>query len=226
MLGRRTLLLMIPAMVLTYGLAASLGRTAPSPDAQAWVGEHVRRISPEEGRQLAAALRALFGQAEGVVVPDALRAGEKPLLFDQLAAVDYGFLMDEYRLPSGRLIWDRYNAHLGVDAIVVPEETSGSVAVAAAALLTHLCPKAGVNESFTTANGVTYQEHFRCELDYSLAIFYGNGMASDPDLNADLTKWARACMDTRPRVVQPNRRLLLKSFVRILRNGSHSAVGR
>lgn len=112
MLNRRSLLLVIPSMVLTYGMTASLGRTTPPSYAHAWVGEDVRRISHEEEMQLGT------GQAEGDVVSDALHAGEKPLLFDQCAAVDYGYIMEEYRLPNGRLIWDRYNAIFGVDAIV------------------------------------------------------------------------------------------------------------
>lgn len=218
MLSRRALLNMLPGAVLTYGATACEVR-AGSPVASDWAGERVRRISPKEQTELASALRQFFGQSQGDVVSSALVPGiDSMLLFNQFAAVDYGFIMDEYMLPSGRIIWDRSDGRSGVDAVVVPESASGTLTIAAAALLTHLCPRGGVDEVFTTQNGSTYKEHFRCQLDYSLTIFYAHGATTDPDLNADLTKWAQATISGNryPFPVRLSRKLRLKRFVRVL----------
>jgi hypothetical protein len=217
MLTRRSALLMIPSGVLALAaLPPRVGRaTEVSPAARAWLGVYLGAISPAQESQLGTALRAFFGKSEGDVAsfaaPDA-----GPSLFNQFASVDYGFRMWSYRLPSGRVIWQRNNA--GVDAIVVPQQTSGTVTIAAAAMLTHLCPKSGVDEDFPSHNGGTYQQHFRCQLDHSLVIFYPQGGTPDPELNEDLTKWARTSINTRPvfPVVSPVRKLILKRFVRVL----------
>lgn len=201
--------------VLTYGLTAGMNRAAFA-DAPTWVGTDVRRISRDETARLAKELPAFFGKSEGHFVSDALIPGMGPLLLDQFAAVDYGFIMEEYRLPGGRLIWDRYDAHSGVDAIVI-SETTGSADIAATAFLTHLCPKNGVDETFNTTNGRSFTENFRCELDYSLIVLYAHGAAPNPRLDLDLTKWAQANIEARDACVVPSdRKLLLKNFVRVL----------
>jgi len=215
-LTARSLLLVISCTVLPFGLAARVGRAAAPPVASAWVGKYVRLISPEEETQLGSALRVFFGKSTGNAVSSALVSGVGPSLFDQFSAVDYGFRMWQYRLPSGELIWDRSDGRAGVDAIVVPKG-AGSVAIAAAAFLTHLCPKNGVTESFWSRNGRTLQMHDRCESDYSLVIFYPRGATPNSNLNADLARWANASIGTRfPPIVRPVRKPRLKTFVRVL----------
>lgn len=212
----RSLLLVISCTVLTFGLAVCVVRAAAPPAASAWVGKGVRLISPEEERQLGSALRVFFGKSTGNAVSSALIPGVSPSLFAQFSAVDYGFRMWQYRLPSGGLIWDRSDGRSGVDAIVVPKGT-GSVPIAAAAFLTHLCPKNGVTESFWSRNGRAFQMHARCESDYSLLIFYPRRATPNSNLNADLTRWAKASIGTRlPPMVQPVRKPGLKIFVRVL----------
>lgn len=209
---------MISCTALTYGLAARVGWAAAPPAASAWAGKYVRLISPEEEAQLGTALRAFFGKSTGNAVSSALMPGVGPSLFDQFSTVDYGFRMWQYRLPSGELIWDRSDGRSGIDAIVVPKGT-GSVPIAATALLTHMCPKNGVTESFWSRNGRTFQMHARCESDYSLVIFYPRGATPDSNLNADLMRWAKASIGTRfPPIVQPLHKARLKIFVRVLDN--------
>lgn len=211
-----SLFIVICCAVLIYGFASAAALGAASSTRSAWVGEYVQLISPEEEVHLGGALRAFFGKEKGNVVSSALIPGVGSLLFDQFAAVDYGFRMWQYRLPSGRLIWQRSDGRSGVDAVVVPKG-SGSVPIAAAALLTHLCPKGGVNESFRSGGGRTFEMHARCESHYSLVIFYPRGTTPDPDLNADLMKWAKASIEARlPPIVQPVRVPGLKVFVRVL----------
>jgi hypothetical protein len=54
-------------------------------------------------------------------------------------------------------------------------------------------------------------------------VFYSHGDTPDPDLNADLTKWALASIEARQRQLAGmgllpwlDRKLLLKRFVRVL----------
>ena len=211
-----TLMLVISSTVLTFGFAVRAVRAALPADASAGVGKIVRLISPEEERQLGSGLRVFFGNSTGNAVSSALVPGVSASLFDQFSAVDYGFRMWQYRLPGGELIWDRSDGRSGVDAVVV-SKGAGSVPIAAAAFLTHLCPKNGLTETFWSRNGRTFQMHVRCESDYSLMIFYPRGATPNSNLNADLTRWAKASIGTRlPAIVQPVRRPGLKIFVKVL----------
>lgn len=106
--------------------------------------------------------------------------------------------------------------------MVVPL-TLGNGTIAATALLSHLCPQSGVVDNLRTTNGHAFQSHSPCELDYSLMIFYASGDTPDQNLNADLTKWARASIEARQRqlarmslIPRLDRKLLLKRFVREL----------
>ena len=222
------MLLLILGTALMYGFAAHVCWATESPDARAWTGELVGRISRDEQTQLRTRLRPFFRNSEGTaVVSDALlprvdRNGPLPrigpLLFDRFTAV-VGFDMWKYKLPNGRLIWDKYNPPSGVAAVLVPE-ASGNATIAATALLTHLCPKNGVVETFQLPGGGTFPMNSPCELDYSLVIFYPHATTADPDLSTDLTKWAQAWISTaHSPPVQPARKPVLKIFVRILDDG-------
>jgi hypothetical protein len=207
---------MLVITVLTFGLAVRGVRAGLPANESAWAGKFVRLISPEEERQLGSDLRVFFGNSTGNAVSSALVPGVSPSLFNQFSAVDYGFRMWQYRLPSGQLIWDRSDGRSGVDAVVVSKGT-GSVPIAAAAFLTHLCPKNGLTETFWSRYGGTFQTRVRCESDYSLMIFYPRGASPNSNLNADLTRWAKASIGTRlPATVQPVRKPALKVFVRVL----------
>lgn len=90
-------------------------------------------------------------------------------------------------------------------------------------MLTHLCPNNGVIENLRSTDGHAYKEHLPCELNYSLVILYAHGATPDSNLNADLTKWALASVETKQRWLASDslfprldRKLLLKRFVRVL----------
>ena len=216
---RRPLLLLILCTVLTYGL----GYAAASPDSPAWAGKSLPRISVQEQAQLRPSLSMFFSNAEGDTGSPGRLPGVGPSLFDQFWAVMvFPINMFQFRLPSGRLIWAYWDKNSGASAVVVPV-TLGNGTIAATALLSHLCPQNGVVENLRTTDGRAFQSHSPCELDYSLMIFYAHGNTPDPNLNADLTKWAQASIEARQRQLAStslfprlDRKLLLKRFVRVL----------
>lgn len=132
---------------------------------QSWAGEVVGRVGMIETSQLSQELSALFGRSEVKADADARAPGVGPLLLNQFSEVDSP--REEFRLPSGRLILDGWDRQSGSHAIVVPK-TSDVTSIAAAALLTHLCPKNGVIENLESTNGRAFKEHLACELNYSL----------------------------------------------------------
>lgn len=185
-----------------------------------WTGEVVGRAGMIETSQLSRALSAFFGRSEVKTDADARAPGVGPLLLNQFSEVDHP--REERKLPSGRLILDGWDRQSGSHAIVVPE-ASDITSIAAAALLTHLCPKNGVVENLRSTNGRAFKEHLSCELNYALVIFYAHGATPDSNLNADLTKWALASIEARQRELAGisllpwlDRKLLLKRFVRVL----------
>lgn len=187
---------------------------------ESWTGEGVGRAGKIETSQLSQALSALFGRSEVKTDADARAPGVGPLLLNQFSEVDYP--REERKLPSGRLILDGWDRQSGSHAIVVPE-ASDVTSIAAAALLTHLCPKNGVIENLRSTNGRAFKQHLPCELNYSLVVFYAHGATPDSNLNADLTKWALASIEARQRQLggisllpSLDRKLLLKRFVRVL----------
>jgi hypothetical protein len=175
-----------------------------------WQGEPVGRLRGQEQEQLSTELRAFFGQSESKA---AIVSGVGPLLADQFRTVGE---MDEYRLPDGQLMIDQSYGRARIDAVTVIKGAPGRARVLATAFLTHLCPKEGVEERFTTSKGVKYPEHFTCDLDYSLIILYAHGSIPDPEVDADLTKWAKATIEARVEFVIPDRKLVMKRFVRVL----------
>jgi len=202
--------LVLPVALLTIGYANRCA-SAEEPNAPAgWQGQYVGRMSLLERQQLATGLRSFFGQAKGALVP-----GVGRLLLDQFNAVGEP---DEYRLPSGRLIVDQLDGRTRTDAIAVVTDSLDKASILATAFLIHLCTPKGVEESFTTSNGVKYKEHFPCELDYSLIILYARGSVPDSALDSDLTKWAVSSIEARVELV-PDRQLVLNRFVRVL-NGN------
>jgi hypothetical protein len=223
MLTRRSLLLLILTTALTCGFTARVGSAAASPDRSAWAGEPLPRISVQEQARLHSSLSTFFGSAEGDTGSPERLPGVGSALFDQFWAVMvFPINMFQFRLPSGQLIWAYWDKNSGASAVVVPG-TLGSGTIAATALLTHLCPRNGVVENLRSTSGRPFQTRSRCELDYSLMIFYAHGDTPDPHLNADLTKWALASMEARQRQLAStslfpwlDRKLLLKRFVRVL----------
>lgn len=205
--------------LLMYGLGyASASQVRP-----AWTGEPLTRISLQEQARLLPSLRTFFGNARGDTgAPERLR-GVGPSLFDQFSAVMvFPINMFQFRLPSGRLIWAYWDKRSGVWAVVSPA-TLGGGAMAATALLTHLCPQNGVIESFRSTDGHAFQVRSPCESDDSLMIFYAHDTTPDSSLNADLTRWALATIAASQRELAGtslfpwlDRKLLLKRFVRVL----------
>src|SRR5690348_3059667 len=112
MLTRRDLLQLTPAALLVYQIPGQSVLAEPATQPRAWRGQHVRRISRDETQNLVAAVRAFCGESRSSLVPNT-----GPLLFDQFDAV--GFMMDEYKLPSGRLILNQFHGRAGIDALVV-----------------------------------------------------------------------------------------------------------
>jgi hypothetical protein len=208
MLNTRTWIYIAASALLTYGVGARLGCASELDVSASWRGEAVGRMAGIRLEQLLTSLRSFFGGSTGAIVP---KVG--PLLFDQFNGVGEP---DEYRLPDGRRIVDAADGRAGIDAVAVIAH-NGSPSVLAAAFLTNLCPKSGVEESFVTSKGAKYTQHFRCELDYSLIVLYRHGSAPDADLNLDLTRWAEASVEARPQWAVPSdRKLTLKRFVRVL----------
>jgi hypothetical protein len=209
MLTRRSLLQLVPRALLVYGMTNRLALADETDVRHMWSGEHVRRISRDEHTNLSASMRTFCGQSRSRLIPDA-----GPLLSDQFAAV--GFMMEEYRLPNGRLILNQSYGRAGIDSIVVKDPRS-TENVLAAAILTHLYPVKGVEENFVTFKGVRYEGHVSSEWDYSLVIFYPRGSVKDRNLTSDLTNWAKARAATTISFARLDRKLLLKRFVRILK---------
>jgi hypothetical protein len=210
-------------LILSILLAHRLGYAAASPDTSDWAGQPLQRISRQEQAGLRLSLSTFFGNAEGNTGSPERLPGAGSSLFGQFWAVMvFPINLFQYRLPSDRLIWADWDKNSGVWAVVAPG-TPGGKTIAATALLTHLCPQNGVVENLRTDNGRTYQSQSPCELDSSLMVFYSHGDTPDPDLNADLTKWALASIEARQRQLAGmgllpwlDRKLLLKRFVRVL----------
>jgi hypothetical protein len=234
MLTRCFFVVLSLSSALTCGLTARVGWTAePQEDtqtvaralAEVQAGEPLPRISVQEQERLLPSLRTFFGNAEGDTGSPKRFLGVGPSLFEQFRAVmAFPINMFQYRLPSGRVIWAHWDKISGAYAVVVPR-TLGSGTIAATALLAHLCPKNGVVDNVRTGNGNgrAFQTKAPCELDYSLMIFYAHGGTPDPNLTADLTKWAQASMEARQQQLGKvdlfpllDRKLLLKRFVRVL----------
>jgi len=212
-------------MILGTLLAHRPGYAAASPDASDWTGQFLARISLQEQDRLSPSLSTFFGDAEGDT-GSVKRKGHPEVgasLFRQFSAVMvYPINMSQYRLPTGRVIWAYWDKNSGVWVVVAPG-TSERKTIAATALLTHLCPRNGVVDKVRESDGRTYQTRSQCELDSSLLVFYAHGDTPDPNLNADLTKWALASMEARQRLLASkslipslDRKLLLKRFVRVL----------
>jgi hypothetical protein len=219
MLTRRPLPILILGTLLTYGL----GYAAASPSRPAWTGRPLPRISVQDQARLLLSLRTFFGNAKADTGSPKRLPGIGPSLFDQFSAVMvFPINMFQFKLPSGRLIWAYWDKNSGAYTVVVPG-TLGSGTIAATALLTHLCPRNGVVENLRSTNGRAFQMHSPCEPDDSLMIFYAHGVTPDPNLNADLTRWALASIEARQRWLASDsllpwldRKLLLKRFVRVL----------
>lgn len=232
MLTRCFLILLSLSGALTCVLTARVGWTAEPQGhtqtvaqalAELQPGEFPPRISGQEQERLLPSLSTFFGDAQGDTGFPKRSLGVGPSLFDQFRAVmAFPENMFQYGLPSGRVIWAHWDKISGAYAVVVPR-TLSSGTIAATALLTHLCPKNGVVDNVRTGNGRAYQMNAPCELDYSLMIFYAHGDTPDPNLTADLTKWAQASMEARQQQLGKgdlfpllDRKLLLKRFVRVL----------
>jgi len=197
-------------VLLTLGVGEQIVRAAQNGVPASWQGQSVGRMSIRDQGELESALRLFFGRSTGSIVP---RVG--PFLFDQFNAVG---MPDQFRLPDGRVIVNASDGRAGINAVTVIADID-TPSVLATAFLTNLCPQSGVDENFAASDGVKHKEHFRCELDYSLIIMYASGRTPDPDINLELTRWAKAYVEAMQLWVVPaDRKLMLKRFVRVLQD--------
>ena len=189
------------------------------------MGRLVGRTSTmNEQTQLAIDLKAMFGSApadifgpsNGDIVSSGFpRRVPGATLYSEFARADYGFLMDKVVLPDGMLIYTRVNR--GVATIVVPAG-SGAAAIQAAATLTNLCPIGGESERFRTGHGKQFfQLHLRCQIDYTLVVFYPASATIESNLDRDIQRWALAYIRTIREVGgKPLRSRVLRTYVKVL----------
>lgn len=245
MLTRRSVLMLVPATILTYGLtplvsyadtlsatqaaaqagakaaAAARARLSAVRQAPAALGVDEGRISPDELKQLGTALRGFFGEAPpNILGPkrgDLVSSKLIPGLGPSLFDKFWGIpgAFEKYRLPSGRLLLDGPDDRTRIDAIVVPQDSTFT-AISAAALLTYLCPPGGATYEFPATHGRTFQGHLPCQQDYTLVIFYAKGTTPDPSLNADIRSWVQAAVSMRPTVIKPVGRTVMRTYVKVL----------